>query len=488
MAHNKVMTLHNKVMTLVVVSITICCFFNLLCAEEARGVSHLERNSAIARLKRMEASIKAVQSGRTQTRLGGAVAPVIRLPKTHVVNIGIGTPPKNFQGQVDTGSDLIWLQCDLFNRSNWYYPPPFYPEHSSTYRRVPCSSSLCSALANSTCASDCQYSHIYSESWSTQEELSFETFTMADTTGAAHFFGGIAFGCSHVVQEDVLEEANGVLGLGRGQLSLISQIGESKFSYCLPFEYNGSPFQDTDSFSTPLLFGSAAEFNGIGVQSTMVINNTVLPKLNSYYYLSVEGISLGNVSLNISRGMFDIQANGSGGFIIDSGIHFTVLPHAAFTAVASVLDSVLGLPRANDSKHGLSVCYSSPYYDYVPDLNMTFHMLGADYVVEGKHNFVQYMESGPTKIGNLLCLAMLDMDEASVAGVPAVLGSFQQQDYHILYDNANQRLSFTPTRCSSLSMSPNPSYLQSKAPIPILGSHVLLPVLLLYFVAFSLTL
>ncbi|GLJ56979.1 hypothetical protein SUGI_1279280 [Cryptomeria japonica] len=278
-----------------------------------------------------------------------------------------------------------------------------------------------------------------------------------------------------------------VVGLGRGQLSLISQIGESKFSYCLTFEYNGCPFQDIGRFSTALLFGSAAELNGIGVQSTMVINNTVLPKLNGYYHLSVEGITLGNVSLNIPRGSFDIQANESGGFIIDSGTHYTVLPHAAFTAVVSVLDSVLWLPRANDSKAGLSVCYSSPYYDYIPDVNMTFHMLGADYVVDGEHNFVQYRESGPTKIGYLLCLAMLDMDEASVAGVPTVLGSFQQQDYHILYDNAKQRLSFTPTLCRSLYMSSYPSYLQSKVPVPILGCHILLPLLLLYFVAFSLT-
>ncbi|GLJ58007.1 hypothetical protein SUGI_1401520 [Cryptomeria japonica] len=163
---------------------------------------------------------------------------------------------------------------------------------------------------------------------------------MAATFRAAHSFGGIAFGCSFVVQGDDLE------------------------------------------FSTALLFGSAAKLNGIGVQSTMVINNTVLPKLNGYYHLSVEGITLGNVSLNIPRGSFDIQANESGGFIIDSGTHYTVLPHAAFTAVVSVLDSVLWLPRANDSKAGLSVCYSSPYYDYIPDVNMTFHMLGADYVVD----------------------------------------------------------------------------------------------------------
>ncbi|GLJ19686.1 hypothetical protein SUGI_0356610 [Cryptomeria japonica] len=246
---------------------------------------------------------------------------------------------------------------------------------------------------------------------------------MADTSGAVHSFGRVAFGFSRVILEGGLEFANGVVGLGRGTLSLISQIGESKSSYCIPFMGKSS----FDSFSTPLLFGSADELNSTGLQSTMMINNIVMPQLNSYYYLSMEGISVGNVSLNIPRGIFDIQPDGSGGFIISSGTAYTVLPHTAFAAVASVLDSVLGLPRSNDSRDGLSLCYSSPYYSYVPDLNMTFHMSGADYVIEGKRNFVRSI-SGPFGKKMILCLAMLDMDEASVVGVSAVLGSFQQQD------------------------------------------------------------
>ncbi|GLJ19690.1 hypothetical protein SUGI_0356670 [Cryptomeria japonica] len=238
-----------------------------------------------------------------------------------------------------------------------------------------------------------------------------------------------------------------------------------------------------DNFNLPLLFGSAAEFNGTGVQSTMMINNTVLPKLNSYYYISLEGISVGNVSLNISQGMFDIQADGSGGFIIDCVTRYTILPHAAFTAVVSVLDSILGLPRAIDFPDGFGLCYSIDNYDYVPHVNMTFHMAGADYLIEARQNFFK-LDGEDNSL--LLCLAMLDMDEVSVAGAPAVLGSFQQQDYHILYDNANQRLSFTPTSCRSLYMSPDPSYVQSKA--PILSLHALPVLLLFYFVSLLLTL
>ncbi|GLJ19687.1 hypothetical protein SUGI_0356630 [Cryptomeria japonica] len=388
---------YNKLITLVMVNLTICCFCSLLCAEEAHGGPHLEKNFAIIRLKRMEASIKAVQSGRTKTQVSGGVAPLTRYRTTIAVTIGIGTPLS--KDKWTQGSDLIWFQCAPCTQCS--IGSKFLPEFSSTYRRLPCSSSLCSTLGNSTCAPDCQYSHIYSQNWSMQGDLSYETFTMADTTEAAHSFGGVAFGCSHGIQGD-------------------------------------------------------------GV------------KYNDATIISVEGISVGNVSLNIPRATFDIQANGSGGFIIDSGTPYTVLPHAAFTAVASVFDSILALPRTNESQDGLSLCYSSYYDGYVPHLNMTFHMRGADYVIEGKRNFIKF--SG-YQHPSVVCLAMLEMDEASVAGVPAVLGSFQQQDYHILYDNANQRLSFTLTRCRSLYMSSYPSYQQSKA--PILRIHAVLLLLLI---------
>ncbi|GLJ56972.1 hypothetical protein SUGI_1401590 [Cryptomeria japonica] len=94
---------------------------------------------------------------------------------------------------------------------------------------------------------------------------------------------------------------------------------------------------------------------------------------------------------------------------------------------------------------------------------MTFHMGGgADYVIEGKQNFITYTDVDPS----VVCLAVLDMGDASVEGVPAVLGNFQQQNYHILYDNGNETLSFVPTNCRRLINGPlfYPEYTQSKAP------------------------
>ncbi|XP_059074859.1 aspartic proteinase nepenthesin-2-like [Cryptomeria japonica] len=179
------------------------------CSEEVHGGPHLERNSSIGRLKRMEASIKAVQ-----THVGGAFSSLTSRDRAQIMSIGIRTPTRTFKGLVDTASDLIWFYCDPFNHFHIY--PTFYQSDSSTYERVPCSSSFCSALGNSTCAPDCRYSHLYSQSWITRGDLSFETFNVGN-----HSFGGVAFGCSNETYGDGLVIADGVLGLGRGKLSLI---------------------------------------------------------------------------------------------------------------------------------------------------------------------------------------------------------------------------------------------------------------------------
>ncbi|GLJ19685.1 hypothetical protein SUGI_0356600 [Cryptomeria japonica] len=150
---------YNNLISMVGATLIICCLLCFLCADATevacRGL-HLEKYSVIAKLKR-----------KTKTQVSGGVAPLNRHRTTLTVSIGIGTPPSNFYGQVDKGSDLIWFQCDSLNYAMLYDLPTFYREDSSTYRRVTCSSSFCSALGISTCASDCQYSHRYRESWST---------------------------------------------------------------------------------------------------------------------------------------------------------------------------------------------------------------------------------------------------------------------------------------------------------------------------------
>ena len=72
----------------------------------------------------------------------------------YVVNVGLGTPKKEFTLVMDTGSDLLWTQCrpcKLGKLKGCYKQrhPIFDPSKSSTYTKITCPSNTCS-LANTT--------------------------------------------------------------------------------------------------------------------------------------------------------------------------------------------------------------------------------------------------------------------------------------------------------------------------------------------------
>ncbi|GLJ18892.1 hypothetical protein SUGI_0337590 [Cryptomeria japonica] len=149
-----------------------------------------------------------------------------------------------------------------------------------------------------------------------------------------------------------------------------------------------------------------------------------------------------------NNGTLDIKQDGSGGFIIDSGSPFSYLTPAAFSPFAEAVDLVLGLDREDGSDYGFSLCYQRSLggIQFVfPDI--TFYLRGgAEYVMDQKYNFHLVDEQR-----GLVCMLVLEMEETAAAKSPSILGNYQQQNYHILYDNGNQRFSFVPTTCSSLS-------------------------------------
>ncbi|KAI4964797.1 hypothetical protein ZWY2020_059542 [Hordeum vulgare] len=200
-----------------------------------------------------------------------AVAPALQVPVhagngEFLMDMSIGTPAVAYAAIIDTGSDLVWTQCkpcvECFNQST----PVFDPSSSSTYAALPCSSTLCSDLPSSKCTSGkCGYTYTYGDSSSTQGVLAAETFMLAKTK-----LPDIAFGCGDTNEGDGFTQGAGLVGLGRGPLSLVSQLGLNKFSYCL------TSLDDTSK--SPLLLGSLATISesaaaASSVQTTPLIRN-----------------------------------------------------------------------------------------------------------------------------------------------------------------------------------------------------------------------
>jgi hypothetical protein len=99
-----------------------------------------------------EIFVAAVQRGHERrARLSRHVKAAGRLFQTpvasgngeYLVDISFGSPPQKSTAIVDTGSDLIWVQCLPCQSCYTASSPTFDPSKSSTYAALSCASNQC---------------------------------------------------------------------------------------------------------------------------------------------------------------------------------------------------------------------------------------------------------------------------------------------------------------------------------------------------------
>ena len=61
----------------------------------------------------------------------------------YLMKISLGTPPQTFIAIVDTGSDLVWVQCSPCRPCYRQDGPMFIPRNSSSYTPMSCQDELC---------------------------------------------------------------------------------------------------------------------------------------------------------------------------------------------------------------------------------------------------------------------------------------------------------------------------------------------------------
>ncbi|KAI3462395.1 hypothetical protein Pfo_019058 [Paulownia fortunei] len=238
--------------------------FELLQRAMKRGRKRMERLYAMA-LAASDASLEApIHAGNGE----------------FLMELSIGTPPASYSAILDTGSDLIWTQCKPCKQCFNQPTPIFDPKKSSSFSKLSCSSDLCTALPMSSCSNgNCEYLYTYGDYSSTQGVMATETFTFGKVS-----IPKVGFGCGLDNEGGGFNQGGGLVGLGRGPLSLVSQLDEPKFSYCLT---------SIDSTKTStLLMGSLASVNttlGDSIKTTPLIKS---PSSPSFYYLSLEGSRL----------------------------------------------------------------------------------------------------------------------------------------------------------------------------------------------------
>eukprot|EP00262_Sarcandra_glabra_P008056 TRINITY_DN21223_c0_g1_i1.p1 TRINITY_DN21223_c0_g1~~TRINITY_DN21223_c0_g1_i1.p1 ORF type:complete len:464 (-),score=9.71 TRINITY_DN21223_c0_g1_i1:105-1475(-) len=336
----------------------------------------------------------------------------------YIVTIGFGTPKKDFSVMFDTGSDLTWIQCKpCVGYCHPQEDPLFDPTLSSSYRNISCNSLECSQLSESRCtASTCVYGVDYGDNSSTVGFFAQETLTLTPTDVFANF----KFGCGQK-NRGLFGNTTGLVGLGRGQVSLVSQTAQKYnkvFSYCLP---------PTSSSTGYLAFGPIQ--NSSAVAYTSLVTN---PKASTFYFLDLMGISLEGKTLPIPQSVFS-----SSGTIIDSGTVITRLPQSAYAALRSAFRQSMSKYPSVPNSGFLDTCYDLSGYDtvdiptisllYRGGVSMDLDFTGIVYVYDVSK----------------VCLAFATSEDDL-----GIIGNVQQRTFEVVYDLAMGRVGFRGGGCS----------------------------------------
>ncbi|XP_061350086.1 aspartic proteinase CDR1-like [Gastrolobium bilobum] len=360
-----------------------------------------------------------------------ADSPITTDDGDYLMSYSVGTPPFQLLGIVDTGSDFVWLQCKPCETCYNQTTPMFNPSKSKTYKPIPCSSAKCQSLRDTSCSSDndqiCEYSLDYGDGSHSQGDLSVDTLTLSSTDGSPIPFPRTVIGCGHSNTGTFTGKTSGIVGLGGGPVSLISQLGASisgKFSYCLV-----PMFSDSNNSSSKLNFGENAVVSGDGTVSTPLVQK----KTDVYYYLTLEAFSVGDNKIE-----FGSSSSGSSeeaNIIIDSGTTLVLLPSDVYTKLESAVANVVKLERVQDPTQQLNLCYRATSGQLEVPI-ITAHFKGADIQLNALNTFVE-VDDG------IVCFAFTSSDD----GI-SIFGNLAQQNFLVGYDLQNNIVSFMPTDCT----------------------------------------
>lgn len=337
----------------------------------------------------------------------------------YFVRIGVGSPARSQYMVIDSGSDVVWVQCQPCAQCYHQSDPVFDPSKSASFSGVSCGSSVCDRLENAGChGGRCGYQVSYGDGSYTKGTLALETLTF----GRA-MIRNVAIGCGHR-NRGMFIGAAGLLGLGGGSMSLVGQLGGQTggaFSYCLVSRGTGS--------SGSLVFGREAL--PVGAAWVNLIRN---PRAPSFYYIGLSGVGVGGMQVPLPESIFEL---GNGGVVMDTGTAVTRFPTAAYVAFRDAfIAETASLPRAP----GVSIfdtCYNLNGFVAVRVPTVSFYFSGGPILTLPARNFLIPVDEVGT-----FCFAFAP----SPSGL-SIIGNIQQEGIQISIDGANGFVGFGPNVC-----------------------------------------
>ncbi|CAN6358921.1 unnamed protein product [Urochloa humidicola] len=373
---------------------------------------------------------------------GGFAAPVVsglsQGSGEYFAQVGVGTPPAPALLVLDTGSDVVWLQCAPCRHCYAQSGKVFDPRRSRSYAAVPCAAPLCRRLDSGGCnrrRGTCLYQVAYGDGSITAGDLATETLSFSRGARVPR----VAIGCGHD-NEGLFVAAAGLLGLGRGRLSLPTQVARRygrSFSYCLVDRT--SSLNPSSTRSSTLTFGAAALASAGAARAafTPMVRN---PRMSTFYYVRVVGFSVGGARVRgvSERDLRLDPATGRGGVILDSGTSVTRLARPVYAAVRDAFRAAAGGLRLSPGGFSLfDTCYDLGGRRVVKVPTLSVHMAGGAAVALPPENYLIPVDAHGT-----FCFALAGTD-----GAVSILGNIQQQGFRVVFDGDGQRVGLVPKSC-----------------------------------------
>ncbi|XP_050373532.1 aspartyl protease family protein 2 [Argentina anserina] len=365
----------------------------------------------------------------------------------YFVHLLLGSPPQPLLLVADTGSDLVWLRCSACKNCSRRSPgSAFLARHSSTFSPFHCYDSACRLVPRPDPApcnhtrlhSPCRYQYTYSDGSTTAGFFSKETTALNTTAGKPAKLPHLSFGCGFDISGPSLtgpsfNGAHGVMGLGRGPISFISQLGHqfgSTFSYCL-MDYTLSPPP-----SSYLRIGASESDVVSKLSYTRLILNPLSP---TFYYIGIKSVSVNGVKLAVRPSVWSLDKDGNGGTVIDSGTTLSFLPEAAYRLILTAFKrSLKKVASLVEPTPGFDLCVNVTSLAKGSLPRLRFGLEGGSVLAPPPRNyFIETMD-------RVECLAIQPVDSGSGF---SVIGNLMQQGFLFEFDKDRSRLGFSRHGC-----------------------------------------
>lgn len=372
----------------------------------------------------------------------------------YYTKIFVGSPARLYYLDIDTGSDLAWVQCDAPCTSCAKGPHPLYKPKQANI--IPSEDSLCTEVQKTHRSGycerckQCDYEIEYADHSSSMGVLARDYIHLMAANGSVVNMK-VAFGCAYDQQGAVLNsltKTDGILGLSRAKVSLSSQLAGQKIinnvvGHCLTADAAGGGYMFLGDGFVPQR----------QLEWVSMLN---IPTTNSYV-TEVSKISYGNKKLSL---------NGldNGHVIFDSGSSFTYFTKQAYADLVTTLQSVFTDDLIQDeSDTTLPMCWRAKIpIRSVSEVKRYFKPLTFQFGRKWLISFVKMRipPEGYLVVNNKgnICLGILDGSEV-YDGATIVLGDVSLRGQLVVYDNVNNLIGWMQSDCLKPGTSTTPPFL-----------------------------